>query len=66
MGRTYNRDKSFDDRSSKGKKRLLADQQRKQDKHRIVDVVYEDEDDIEFEEEYEIDYFQHRKQKRPL
>lgn len=64
MGRTFTREKTFDDNRGKGKKRLIADRQRKENKNRIVDVVYEDDDDIEFEDEYETDYVQHNKQKR--
>ena len=61
MGYTYKKEKSFDDRNSK--KRLAADVQRKQNKYRVRDVIYEDDEDIEFEEPNETYELQHNRQK---
>lgn len=65
MGYTYKKEKSFDDRNSK--KRMTAEIQRKQNKHnKVRDVLYEDGDDIEFddfEEYYEPRTVQHNRQK---
>lgn len=62
MGRTFTREKNFDERG-KGKKRLIADRQRKENKNKIIDVVYEDDEDIEIEDEYEFEQIQHYKPK---
>jgi hypothetical protein len=62
MGNTYRKERSFDDRRN-NKKRVAADVDRKHNKnHRLADVVYEDEDDIEFddfEDYYESEELQH-------
>lgn len=63
MGRTYQKERSFDERRNT-KKRATAEVDRKYNKnHRLMDVIYEDDDDIDFEDEYEIEEFQHNKQK---
>lgn len=58
MGHTYRKEKSFDDsKTNKPKKRWNADHERKQNKNqRIIDVLYEDDDTIEYEDEYEEDW----------
>jgi hypothetical protein len=58
MGRTYHKEKSFDERkSNKGKRSVAAEQERKFNKnHRFIDdVTYEDESDIEEEDEFQSD-----------
>lgn len=54
MGNTYRKEKSFDERrDNKPKKRLNADYNRKDNKNNFIDVAYEDDQDIEYEDEYD-------------
>ena len=64
MGHTYRKEKSFDDsKTNKPKKRWTADHERKQNKnHRVIDVLYEDDDYIEYEDNY-VDEVQYNKKK---
>jgi hypothetical protein len=54
MGNTYRKEKSFDERrDNKPKKIHIADYQRKNNKNqRLIDVIYEDDDNIEYEDDY--------------
>lgn len=54
MGHTYRKEKSFDERfDNKPKKRRNADHDRKSNKNQnFIDVIYEDDDDIEYEDDY--------------
>lgn len=69
MGNTYRKEKSFDEWSNnRSKKHKTAEQQRKTTKNqRLIDIVYEDDDEIDFEDEYGDDYepddVQHNQQK---
>lgn len=64
MGHTYRKEKSFDERhDNKPKKRRNADQERKINKNqKYIDVIYEDDDDIEYEDEY-VDNVQYSRKK---
>ena len=63
MGNTYRKEKVLDERTSnKPRKRLSADVDRKQNKNqRLIDIIYEDDDLIDFEDEYESGTIQHNK-----
>jgi hypothetical protein len=66
MGHTYRKEKIFDERKdNKPKKRWNAEVERKSNKnHRVIDVLYEDDDIIEYEDEYEEDQqIQHNRKK---
>jgi len=65
MGNTYRKEKVLDERTSnKPRKRLSADVDRKQNKNqRLIDIIYEDDDLIDFEDEYESGTIQHNKKK---
>ena len=65
MGNTYRKEKVLDERTSnKPRKRLSADVYRKQNKNqRLIDIVYEDDDFIDFEDEYESGPVQHNEEK---
>jgi hypothetical protein len=65
MGNTYRKEKVLDERNSnKPRKRWSADIDRKQNKNqRLIDVVYEDDEFIDFEDEYESGPVQHNKKK---
>lgn len=54
MGNTYRKEKSFDERrDNKPKKFRNADHERKLNKNQnLIDVIYEDDADIEYEDEY--------------
>jgi hypothetical protein len=54
MGNTYRKEKSFDERrDNKPKKVHNAEYQRKINKNKkFIDVVYEDDEDIEYEDDY--------------
>jgi hypothetical protein len=63
MGNTYRKERSFDERRS-SKKRVAAEVDRKYNKnHRLTDVIYEDDEDIEFEDEYEFEEVQYNRKK---
>lgn len=64
MGNTYRREKSFDERrDNKPKKLRNADTDRKINKNQnLIDVIYEDDDDIEYEDEY-VDKVQYGRKK---
>jgi hypothetical protein len=57
MGHTYRKEKIFDERKdNKPKKRWNAEVERKSNKnHKAIDVLYEDDEFIEYEDEYEED-----------
>lgn len=64
MGNTYRKEKSFDERyDNKPKKRRTYDQERKINKNqKLIDVIYEDDDEIEYEDEY-VDNVQYSRKK---
>lgn len=66
MGHTYRKEKIFDERKdNKPKKRWSAEIERKSNKnHKAIDVLYEDDEFIEYEDEYEEDQqVQHNRKK---
>lgn len=63
MGHTYRKERSFDERRG-AKKRVSAEVNRKHNKnHRLTDVLYEDDEEIDFEDDYEFEEIQYNKQK---
>ena len=64
MGHTFRKEKSFDERKdNKPKKRWNAEIERKHNKNQsIIDVLYEDDDEIEYEDDY-VDEVQYNKKK---
>lgn len=64
MGNTYRKERSFDERhDNKPKKRRHAEQERKFNKNQnLIDVIYENDDDIEYEDDY-VDEVQYGRQK---
>lgn len=64
MGNTYRKEKSFDERrDNKPMKHRNADHDRKINKNQnFIDVIYEDDNDIEYEDEY-VDKVQYSRKK---
>jgi hypothetical protein len=65
MGHTYRKEKTFDEkRDNKPKKRWHAEVERKTNKNQnFIDVIYEDDEFIEYEDEYDDQKFQHNRKK---
>jgi len=65
MGNTYRKEKTFDEkRDNKPKKRWNAEVERKTNKNQnFIDVIYEDDEYIEYEDEYDDQELQHNRKK---